>query len=309
MKLEGMCMRALLIGIFRSLRSLLARSVVFILNAFPPSVGGVVRDIRYGRESSQQALDIVIPRGDPPFPVLVFVHGGGFHGKDKREYSYMVGRFAREGFVVFNINYRLAPRYKFPCAFQDVSRAIRWAYDNAGRYGGDGRRMFLAGDSTGAALTSMYAEAIQSRELMTSLSIEEGIPPEHLRGLLLFYGSYDIETVLETDFPMIEEVCHSYFGSDPQVYKARAEIASPIRHVTKSFPPALLISGEKDSLHSQSVAFERVLTEAGVPHRALLFSREEYPLAQHGHGFVSFPFLRCARIAMKEAYAFLDELR
>ena len=302
-------MRTVLTYIYRGLRSLLARLGMLILNAFPPSVSEVVSDIPYGRESSQQALDIVVPKGDPPWPVLVYIHGGGFHEKDKRDYSYMVGRFAREGFVVFNINYRLAPRHKFPYAFQDVCRAIRWAYDNAGRYGGDGHRMFLAGDSTGAHLASMYAAAIQSRELMSSLSMEEGIPPEHLKGLLLFYGVYDLDTVLETGFPTIDMLCHGFFGSDPQVYKARAEIASPMRHVTKSFPPALLISGEKDGLHPQSIAFEKCLTEAGVPHRALFFSRERYPLALHSHGFASFPFLRCARIAMKEAYAFLDELR
>ena len=280
-----------------------------ILNAFPPSVDKVVSDVRYGRESSRQALDIVIPNGDPPFAVLIYIHGGGFHSRDKREYSYMVRRFAREGLVVFNINYRLAPRYRFPCAFQDVSRAIRWAHDNARGYGGDSHRIFLAGDSTGAYLASMYAEALQSPRLMFSLSMEDAIPPEHLRGLLLFYGTYDLDTVLETGFPMIDVMCHSYFGSDPQVYKARAEIASPMRHVTKSFPPALLISGEKDGLHPQSVAFDRSLTEAGVPHRALFFNRDKYPLALHSHGFATFPFLRCSRIAMKEAYAFLNEPR
>jgi len=302
-------MRTVLIYIYRGLRSLLARLGMLILNALPPSVSEVVSDIPYGRESSQQALDIVVPKGDPPWPVLVYIHGGGFHDMDKRDYSYMVGRFAREGFVVFNINYRLAPRYKFPCAFQDVSLAIRWVHDNAGRYGGDGHRMFLTGDSTGAYLASMYAEAIQSRELMSSLSMEEGIPSEHLKGLLLFYGTYDLDTVLETGYPMIEKLCHGFFGSDPQVYKARAEIASPMRHVTESFPPALLISGEKDGLHPQSIAFEKCLTEAGVSHRALFFSRERYPLALHSHGFATFPFFRCARIALKEAYAFLDELR
>ena len=296
-------------NILRMLRSLLARLVMLVLNAFPPPVAEVVRDVPYAGRSEKQALDVVIPKGDPPFGVMVFIHGGGFHAKDKSDYSYMVARFAREGFVVFNINYRLAPKYKYPCAFQDAARAIKWVHKNAASYGGDAERMFLAGDSTGASLAGMYAEAIQSPELMSALSIEDGIPPEHLKGLLLYYGTYDIETVMDTSFPMIEEVCRSYFGGDPEVYKERAEIASPIRHVTGSFPPAVIISGEKDHLHSQSVAFDRALTEAGVPHRALLFSREEYPLAMHAHGFAAFPFLSCSRIVMKEVSAFLDELR
>jgi acetyl esterase/lipase len=296
-------------NILRGLRSLLARLVMLVLNLFPPSVREVVHEVPYERESNKQTLDVVIPNGEPPFPVLVYMHGGGFHAKDKKDYAYMVARFAREGFVVFNINYRLAPEYKYPCAFQDVARAILWVHQNAGSYGGDPGRIFLAGDSTGASLASMYAEAIHSNDLMSALSIEEGIPPAHLKGLLLFYGTYDIETVLDTSFPLIEEVCRSYFGSNPEVYKTRARIASPIRHVTGSFPPAVIISGEKDHLHSQSVAFEKTLTEAGVPHRALLFSREEYPLAMHAHGFAAFPFLKCSRIAWREVYAFLSELR
>jgi acetyl esterase len=288
---------------------LLAGVVMSILNLFPPSVDRIISDVRYGADSGLQALDVIVPNGEPPFPVLVYMHGGGFHGKDKKEYSYMVRRFAREGYVVFNINYRLAPEYLFPCAFEDVSRAIRWVHHNAGSYGGDNHRMFLTGDSTGAYLAAVYAEALQSPRIMSSLSMEEGIPPQHLLGLLLFYGTYDLDTVLETGFPMIEVMCHGYFGSDPRVYAARAEIASPARHVTGSFPPSLLISGEKDGLHPQSVAFDKALTEAGVPHKALFFSREEHPLALHSHGFATFPFLRCARIAWKEAFAFLDELR
>jgi acetyl esterase/lipase len=301
-------MRTLLTYIYRGLRSQLAGLGMLILNTFPPSVDRVVSDVRYGQESSQQALDVIIPNGDPPFPVLVYIHGGGFYGKDKKEYSYMVRSFAHRSFVVFNINYRLAPRYTFPCVFQDVSRAIRWVHDNAGRYGGDVQRIFLAGDSTGAYLASMYAEAIQSQELMSSLSMQEGIPPGHLKGLLLFYGFYDLETVMQTDFPTATEVCAGYFGSDPQVFPERARIASPARHVPGSFPPALLISGEKDGLHPESVAFDRVLTEKEVPHQALFFSRERYPLALHSHGFATFPFLRCARIALKGSYEFLEEM-
>ena len=280
---------------------------LFLFNWFPPRVAEVVRDVRYGPESRKQSLDVVIPESRPPLPVIVYIHGGAFHVMDKRSYSSLSRYFASRGYVVFNINYRMAPRYRFPVGLQDVAMAVKWAHDNARRYGGDSSRLFLAGDSAGAYFSSMYAAAVDSPSLMSSLAIEEGIPREHLKGLLLFYGAYDMETVLDTGFPMIGFVSKGFFGDDPQVYQARAEIASPQRHITKSFPPSYITSGARDSLHPESVEFDRVLTEAGVPHRVRFFARKEHPFAYTWHGFVSVPYFKCSRIARKEACEFLEE--
>jgi acetyl esterase/lipase len=279
------------------------------VNAFSPRVGEVLRDVAYASDSPKQTLDIYIPAGAPPFPVMVYIHGGGFHVMDKKDYRRLSSCFASHGYLVFNMNYRDAPKWRFPIALSDIASAVKWAHENARRYGGDSARMFLAGDSAGAYFSSMYAEAVQSPRLMAALSMEEAIPPEHLKGLLLFYGAYDMETVLETGFPMIGLMSRGFFGYDPQVYAARAEIASPMRNLTRSFPPALLVSGEKDHLHSQSVAFDEALTAAGVPHQVLFFTRKKHPVALHHHGFVSFTGVKCSRMAMKKAYAFLDDLR
>lgn len=282
---------------------------LFLFNWFPPSVGDVICGVRYGKESRKQSLDVVIPEGKPPFPVMVYIHGGAFHVMDKRSYRRLSRYFASRGYLVFNINYRMAPRHRFPVGLQDVGAAVKWANDNARRYGGNSSRMFLAGDSAGAYFASMYAAATQSPGLMSSIGIEEWIPPEHLLGLLLFYGAYDMETILDTGFPLINFVSHGFFGFDPQVYSSRAETASPGRHITSSFPPAFVTSGERDSLHPESVEFDRVLTEAGIPHRTLFFTRKEHPFAYTWHGFASVPFFKCSRIARKEACGFLDELR
>jgi acetyl esterase/lipase len=277
------------------------------VNAFAPRVGEVLRDVPYASESGKQTLDIYIPEGAPPFPVVVYIHGGGFHVMDKKDYRRLSSCFANRGYLVFNINYRDAPKWRFPVALSDVSAAVSWTHENAKRYGGDSTMMFLAGDSAGAYFSSMYAEAVQSPRLMSALSMEGAIPPEHLKGLLLFYGAYDMETILQTGFPMIGLMCRGFFGYDPQVYAARAEIASPMRNITRSFPPALIVSGEKDHLHSQSVAFDQALSEADVPHQALFFTKKRHPLAMHHHGFISFPGVKCGRMAMKKACAFLDD--
>ncbi len=285
---------------------LIGRLLVF--SWFPPQVADVIRNVPYG-EARLQDLDIFIPHGAPPFPVMVYIHGGGFHFFDKRSFRRLSRYFASNGWVVFNINYRMAPRHVFPVALQDVSRAVTWVHDRAKRYGGDGDSIFLAGESAGAYLASIYAVAAGSPGLASALSLQETVPPGCLKGLVLYYGAYDMETVLDTGFGGIEMMLRGFFGYDPQVYAARAAVASPLRHITGSFPPSLLAFGWRDNLRTESLALDRVLTEKGVPHRTLFFSREEYPRSYTGHGFVSVPFLKCSRIARKETCEFLAGLR
>lgn len=275
----------------------------------PPAPADVIRDVPYAGESGSQRLDIYLPRGAPPFPVMVYIHGGGFHFLDKRTFGRLCRYFASKGYVVFNVNYRMAPRHRFPVGLQDVARAVRWVHERARLYWGDPAGMVLAGESAGAYFASMYAAASLSSGLASALSIEETVPPEHLKGLVLYYGAYDMETVLDTGFGGIEMMAKGFFGHDPQVFAARAALASPLKHVTEEFPPAFLASGERDRLHSQSLAFERVLTEKGVPHESVFFTTAEYPHAYSGHGFVSAPFLKCSRIARSRTCEFLEGLR
>ena len=131
--------------------------------------------------------------------------------------------FAHEGYLVFNINYRLAPAAVFPEQFQDVGNAVSWVFASAKEYGGDNRKIFLAGDSAGAYFAAMYAAAAGKEELARALSIRETIPPESLRGLILFYGAYDMDTVLHTGFKGIKFMAEGFLGKDPLLYRERAQ--------------------------------------------------------------------------------------
>lgn len=276
-----------------------------MVNRCMPKPVGSFTNIRYADDSRKQSVDVLIPYGEPPFPVLVFVHGGSFHFVDKKTYRRLCSVFASHGFLVVNVDYRLAPRYTFPSQFSDIGKAIRWAFDNARRFGGDHERMFLGGDSAGACLVSVYAAANGKRELMDALSIDEGIPRENLRGLLLFYGLYDFETVLETGFYQIEPMARGFLGTDPQVYSDRAEVASSIRHLDERFPPSLLVSGEEDMLHSETVALEKALERLGVDHETVYIEKSWYPAG--AHGFLMAFFLPSAKRATNIAVRFLEE--
>jgi len=73
----------------------------------------------------------------PPWPMVFYIHGGGFRILSKDTHWVMGLAFARRGFVVFNTSYRLAPKHRFPCAIEDVCRSFVWAIRNAARFGAD----------------------------------------------------------------------------------------------------------------------------------------------------------------------------
>lgn len=279
---------------------------VLIFNWDPPRIGRQIGNLRYGPDKSHR-MDAYVPRSDPPYPILVFVHGGGWVAGDKAAYARICRSFAARGYLVFCVSYRLAPRAKYPAAMQDTAAAVRWIYDHAWAFGGQRSAVFLAGDSAGAHLACWYALALGKPQLAAEAAIGRTIPRESLRGLLLFYGVYDVGQVIEAGFPFVSSLAWCLLGDDPKLAARRVEAASPRRHVGPGAPPMLLCAGEPDPLCRQSIAMAGALRRHGVPHKLLIFDRRRHPAAQHA--FLNFYFLRCARIAMEQSVRFMDGLR
>ncbi len=279
-----------------------------LLNRCAPRIGGIERNIRYRFGGSRlQSLDVFRPRGEPPWPVLVYIHGGGFHFGDKRTYDRVCRRFASGGHLVCNINYRMAPRWGYPEQVQDVAAAIAWAADNASWFGGDTERIFIAGDSAGAYFAAEYAALMLDEGLARRVPVGGCVPPERLRGLLLFYGAFDFERVQRTSFPFVREMATGFLGRDPAVFAERASEASPLRHISPGFPPCFIATSEIDPLHPESLELRNRLSEEGLPFRLLTLPAAQYPFTWHG--FLNFWWCRGARRTMREALAFLEEQR
>ena len=121
-----------------------------------PERHGVERlsNIPYAQSGMKEhLLDVYRPiRRKGPLPVCIYVHGGGFRILSKDTHWLMGLIFARRGYVVFNINYRLAPRFPFPAALEDTCDAYAWVVEHAESFGGDPSRIVLAGESAGANL-------------------------------------------------------------------------------------------------------------------------------------------------------------
>jgi acetyl esterase/lipase len=163
--------------------------------------------------------------------------------------------------------------------------------------------MALAGDSAGAQIASWYASALQNDSLFHQIGVRSLVSKESVKGLLLFYGVYDFDTVLDAPFAFIRTYARSFLGADTRDYRANSMVASPIKHISRDLAPVWLCAGERDGLFSQSEAFARALGEHGVRCRTLFFS-DEY---RANHGFLFFTWLRSSKIAIASALEFLRE--
>lgn len=243
--------------------------------------------------------DVVVPESDGPHPVLVYLHGGGWICGSPATHRKLGYRFAEAGFLVLNIDYRMAPEHPFPTPFDDCVAAIRWAHAECGRWGGDPARLAVGGDSAGGNLSAAASAALVG-------------DPACPKAALLIYGVFDFsqmgkmpmpEMPQSADLPddagekMVELMVGSYLGSEDREERMRDPRVSPL-HVAAKFPPSHIVVGSADGLVGQAETLAKALEAVGVEHEH--FVDPEMP-----HGYVQMEFLPPARPAIERMIDFL----
>ncbi|MCH2185942.1 alpha/beta hydrolase [Myxococcota bacterium] len=246
------------------------------------------------------SADVVVPEGDGPHPVLVYLHGGGWICGSPTSHRKLGYRFAEAGFLVLNIDYRMAPEHPFPTPFDDCVAALRWAHAECARYGGDPSRMAVGGDSAGGNLSAAAAAALQG-------------DPACPKAALLIYGVFDFGAFddmpamdggegaaasRETQDKMTELMVGSYLGNEGRKELYLDSRVSPL-HGASKLPPSHVVCGTADFLLPQAEALRQALVDSGVDHE--YFVDEGMP-----HGYVQMEFLEPARPAIARMIAFLN---
>ena len=113
-------------------------------------------NVAYASTSATQKLDIYLPQGNGPFPVVVNLHAGGFKFMDKSAIPGTIGQaLLAAGYAVVGVDYRLSGEAAFPAAVLDVRAAIRFLRANATQYQLDPNRVAAFGQSAGGNLAAM----------------------------------------------------------------------------------------------------------------------------------------------------------
>ncbi len=122
---------------------------------------GIVKDIAYfeGKDADLQKhkLDLYLPKEKKDFPVLLYVHGGGWSEGDRSLWGQIGEICVTHGIGAVVISYRLSPKFKPPVQVQDVARAFAWTQRNISKYGGRADQIFLCGHSAGGHLVALLA--------------------------------------------------------------------------------------------------------------------------------------------------------
>ncbi|MEM9225518.1 MAG: alpha/beta hydrolase [Pseudomonadota bacterium] len=131
------------------------------------------RDVAYGEASGRQTLDAFVPPGEGPFPVIVYIHGGGFFtGNKTMGAKLIVEAGLAADYAVASVGYRLSGEAVFPAAIDDVQAAIVFLKQMAGDYGLDPDRIAVWGASAGGHLAAMAAvkgEAADNTAVQTAV--------------------------------------------------------------------------------------------------------------------------------------------
>ena len=209
----------------------------------------LTEDLHYG-VLPRQVLDVYTPKGAFDAAVIVFVHGGYWHGGDKSEYRFLAESLVAHGYVVVAINYRLAPGTVFPGFVQDAARAVRWVGGHIQRFGGNPERIALLGHSSGAHTVSLLS-------LDASYLEGVGLTRDRVRATVGISGPYDFITVFDTD-----EKVRLAMG-DPEAWPT----TQPVNFTDGLNPPLMLMHGMRDAivhpLNAQHL-YDRVLEGGGV---------------------------------------------
>jgi len=281
----------------------------------------VERNIAYDRSGEEShLLDVyrpVSPRG--PAPVVLYIHGGGFRILSKDTHWVMAIEFARRGYVVFSINYRLAPRNPYPAAAIDTCKAWQWVVQQAEQYGGDPSRMVVAGESAGANLSTMLAVATcyPRPEPWAQAVFDLGVVPRVVvpaNGILQVsdprrFARSGASTRLSQ--PVIDSCFANYIcghpGADVTRVPAQTDgygLADPLCILEECTParplPAFYIScGTADPIVEDSTRLAAAVQAHGGRARCSLFEGM-------GHSFHAWVLHPAARRCWAETHAFLD---
>jgi len=197
-------------------------------------------------------------------PVIIHYHGGGFISPLVPGLEYSLWQDAKNyGAVVFAVDYRVAPEYKFPVAVNDSYESFKWIYENANQFGGDTSKVVLIGNSAGANLVAVISQKAKKDCISKRIKLQvlNGLPADLRPQNMESSVSYQQNAV---GYFQTKALC--YFAVEtyaPNQFN-NPEVSPIISNDFSGLPPTVIINAEFDPLRDDGVLYASKLKDAGV---------------------------------------------
>lgn len=236
----------------------------------PPVKIAETRDLSI--ETGQHVMPARLYRGaaDDILPLVLFFHGGGWVHGTLDMYDRLCAVLAKyANCAVVSVDYRLAPEYPFPAAFEDAMSSLKWVKTHHADLGIDASRIALAGDSCGGNIAAAAAQTAAG-------------DPSIVHQLLLYpaldgscsSASYSAEHHGFLTAAQMQWYWEQYAPGD---LRNDARASPSLAEVSPETASTTVILAGNDPLHDEGAAFASKLETAGVP-----VSLHDYPGAIHG---------------------------
>lgn len=241
-----------------------AREVSAVLN----SLAGPGPDVRTSYDEQLPTADgghftvrVLVPEGEVR-ALVVYYHGGGWVIGNIDEYDTLARTLANSlHAAVVNVDYRLAPEFRYPTAADDAWTALQWASERATEIAGGPVSLVVMGDSAGGNLSAVVAQKAR----------DAGGPS--IAAQVLIYPATDADlddpTYLDPENQLLltrESMVWFWNHYAPDPASRQKPDASPLRAPDLTgLPPGLVLTAEYDPLRQEGEAYADALAQAGVP--------------------------------------------
>ena len=217
-----------------------------------------IEEIQFPGPAGDIRTMVYTPKGEGPFPVVAFFHGGGCCMMAPEDYTGTNTALAEDaGAIVVVPAYRRAPENPFPAPLDDCFATYQWLLGNAATIGGDPSRIAIAGDSGGGYLAAAVAQEAKRRNAAQPAMQLLIYPMTDMGGL----PTSRIEETMFLDDRTLQWVIDMHVGEnrlDPR--------ASPILEPdVTGLAPAVVIAAQIDPLRDEGKAYASKLRNADVP--------------------------------------------
>lgn len=252
--------------------------------------GRLIADVSYSALSEANTFDLYLPsEGKAPYPVVVYVHGGGFVQGDKAHHLSPLLQVLGRGYALACVNYRLSGEAPFPAVVQDVAEAISYLQRRADKWSLDPERVLLWGETHGAYVTDRIAidgpkgglDFLPTRCPVSALRLAGVVSMYAPLDLAGYYRSKMADKSLNFGPEVFASICDVY-AQDADTLYSYLEEQNPIQRIDGSECPFYLIHGELDDEipHENTYALDAALTAAMVDH--------ELDIVEGGHHGLDF---------------------